>query len=108
AWQSSGMPASGSSHTKRARSIPTPAIGELLTAVFAWVARQEADRIRERVRAGLDRAKRRGTGSGKAIGRPRLGLDAERARLEVEKAGRIRAAAVVLGCDEKTLRNRLA
>ncbi len=33
----------------------SPAIGELLTAVFAWVARQEADRIRERVRAGLDR-----------------------------------------------------
>ena len=26
----------------------TPAIGELLTAVFAWVPRQEADRIRDR------------------------------------------------------------
>ena len=85
----------------------TPAIGELLTAVFAWVARQEADRIRDRVRAGLDRAKRRGTRSGKAIGRPRLGLDPERARLEVQKAGSIRAAAVALGCDEGTVRNRL-
>jgi len=85
----------------------SPAIGELLTAVFAWAARQEADRIRDRVRAGLERAKRRGTKSGKAIGRPRLALDAERARQEVEKAGSIRAAAAALGCDEKTVRGRL-
>src|SRR5438132_8449094 len=74
----------------------TPAIGELLTAVFAWVARQEADRIRERVRPGLDRAKRRGTRSGKASGRRRLGPAPERARAEAAKAGSIRAAAAVL------------
>ena len=46
----------------------TPAIGELLTAVFAWVARQEADRIRDRVHAGLDRAKRRGTRAARPSG----------------------------------------
>src|SRR5262249_29611463 len=85
----------------------TPSIAELLMAVFAWVAQQERERIRERVRAGLERAKRRGTKSGKAIGRPRLGVDAERARLAVTKAGSIRKAAALLGCDERTLRNRL-
>ena len=69
---------------------------------------REDERERKALREYLDRAKRRGTRSGKAIGRPRLGLDAERARLEVQKAGSIRAAAVLLGCDEKTLRNRLA
>jgi len=37
-----------------------------------------------------------------------LGLDIEHARLEIAKAGSIRAAALVLGCDAKTLRNRLA
>jgi DNA invertase Pin-like site-specific DNA recombinase len=41
-----------------------PGVGELLTAVFSWVAQQERDRIRERVRAGLARAKR-STGRGR-------------------------------------------
>src|SRR5439155_4172233 len=86
----------------------SPALAELLTAIFAWIARQERDRIRDRVRAGLERARARGTRSGKAIGRPRLAFDMERARLEVAKAGSIRAAALTLGCHEKTLRNRLA
>src|ERR1700722_3927937 len=39
----------------------------------------EAAMIRERVRTGVERAKRNGTKSGKAIGRPRLGQDQEAA-----------------------------
>lgn len=86
----------------------SPGIGELLTAVFAWCAAQERERIVERVRAGIARAKRRGTRSGKPIGRPKLDMDSERVRAAVARAGSIRKAAIVLGCDQRTLRNRLA
>ncbi len=41
-------------------------VGQLLLAVFSWIARQERLRIAERVRAGLERAKR----EGKKLGRP--------------------------------------
>jgi len=85
-----------------------PGVGELLVAVFSWVAAQERERIVERVRAGLDRAKRRGTKSGKAIGRPRLVLDPERARRAVAQAGSVRQAAQRLGVSVRSLRRRLA
>jgi DNA invertase Pin-like site-specific DNA recombinase len=42
----------------------------LLVAVFGWVAQQERERLRERINAGLARARAKGTKSGKAIGRP--------------------------------------
>jgi DNA invertase Pin-like site-specific DNA recombinase len=45
--------------------------GELLIAVAAWIAKQERTRISERVRAGLERAKKNGTKTGQPIGRPR-------------------------------------
>jgi DNA invertase Pin-like site-specific DNA recombinase len=84
-----------------------PGVGELLTAVFSWVAQQERERIRERVRAGLDRARRRGTKSGRAIGRPRVHIDPERARRMVEHTGSLRQAAQRLGVSVRSLRRRL-
>jgi DNA invertase Pin-like site-specific DNA recombinase len=47
---------------------------DLLLPIFAWIAKQEALRISERVRAGLNRAKE----NGKTLGRPRVSLDAVR------------------------------
>lgn len=44
---------------------------DLLMAVFAWVAQQERERIRERILAGLCRARR----EGKALGRPKADCD---------------------------------
>ncbi|MFH1622818.1 MAG: recombinase family protein [Candidatus Omnitrophota bacterium] len=41
-------------------------LGQLLLAIFSWVAQQERKRIVERTKAGLDRAKR----DGKTLGRP--------------------------------------
>jgi DNA invertase Pin-like site-specific DNA recombinase len=38
----------------------------LLVAIFGWVAEQERERLRERTRAGMERARR----EGKRIGRP--------------------------------------
>lgn len=40
-------------------------LGQLLIAIFSWVARQERERISERTKAGLQRAK----ASGKILGR---------------------------------------
>jgi DNA invertase Pin-like site-specific DNA recombinase len=48
--------------------------GELMIAVAAWIAKQERNRISERVRAGLERAKKNGTKTGQPIGRPRAGV----------------------------------
>lgn len=45
--------------------------GELLIAVAAWIAEQERKRIRERVVAGMARAKENGTKSGRPTGRPK-------------------------------------
>jgi len=52
--------------------------GELMIAVAAWIAKQERIRISERVRAGLERARVKGTKSGKAVGRPKVVIDGER------------------------------
>jgi len=41
-------------------------VGQLLLAIFSWVALQERQRIIERTKAGLERAKRQG----KRLGRP--------------------------------------
>lgn len=49
--------------------------GELMIAVAAWIAKQERMRISERVRAGLDRVRVRGTRSGNPIGRPKVIFD---------------------------------
>jgi DNA invertase Pin-like site-specific DNA recombinase len=45
---------------------------EAVIAILAAVAKQERVRIGERTRAGLERAKEKGTRSGRPIGRPRL------------------------------------
>jgi DNA invertase Pin-like site-specific DNA recombinase len=80
-----------------------PGIGELLTAVFAWVAQQERERIRERVVAGLDRAKRRGV----RLGRPEVVVDVARARRIIERTGSVRAAARALRVAPGTVRRAL-
>ena len=42
-------------------------LGQLLLAIFSWVAQQERRRLVERTRAGIERAKRQG----KTLGRPK-------------------------------------
>jgi DNA invertase Pin-like site-specific DNA recombinase len=48
------------------------AFRDAVLAILAAIAKQERIRISERTRAGLDRARERGTRSGRPIGRPRL------------------------------------
>jgi DNA invertase Pin-like site-specific DNA recombinase len=45
---------------------------EAVLAILAAVAKQERIRISERTRAGLDRAREKGTRTGRPIGRPRV------------------------------------
>ena len=44
-------------------------LGQLLLAIFSWVAQQERRRIIERTRAGLERARKRGRSLGRPIGK---------------------------------------
>ena len=46
-------------------------LGQLLLAIFSWVAQQERKRIVERTKAGLERAKK----NGKQLGRPKGAKD---------------------------------
>jgi DNA invertase Pin-like site-specific DNA recombinase len=49
----------------------------LLTAIFAWAAKQERLRISERTRLGLERARK----EGKILGRPREITDEQAAAI---------------------------
>ena len=59
--------------------LSTPA-GRLQVQILGALAEFERELIRERVKAGIDRARASGTRSGKPIGRPRRQFDIERAR----------------------------
>jgi DNA invertase Pin-like site-specific DNA recombinase len=61
--------------------------GKALFQMCGVFAEFERAMIQERVRAGLARAKRHGTESGRPIGRPRVGPDVERRVLALRKKG---------------------
>jgi DNA invertase Pin-like site-specific DNA recombinase len=61
---------------QEALDTSTP-MGKAIFTIIAAMAELERSVIRERVQAGLDYAKRNGTKSGKAIGRPRRVFDRE-------------------------------
>lgn len=84
-------------------STPT---GRLLFNVLGSIAEFERDLIRERVRGGLQAARRRGT----AIGRPRVLGDEDCARiLRLRGAGQsLRAISRVMGCSKSTVERALS
>jgi DNA invertase Pin-like site-specific DNA recombinase len=86
----------------------TPA-GRLLFHVLAAISEFERDLIRDRVLAGLRRARVQGTKSGKRIGRPRTPVDIGRA-LELMASGRrsLRSVARTLGVSPATVSRALA
>jgi DNA invertase Pin-like site-specific DNA recombinase len=59
---------------------------EAVLAILAAIAKQERIRISERTRAGLDRAREKGTRTGRPIGRPRLVFHRDHVR-ELRKEG---------------------
>src|SRR5262245_7358130 len=85
----------------------TPA-GRLLFHVLAAIAEFERDLIRDRVVAGLRRARTKGTRSGKAIGRPRRHrVDVDAARRLLTAGHTMRRAARELGVSPQALHRAL-
>jgi DNA invertase Pin-like site-specific DNA recombinase len=80
----------------------------LLVAVFSWAAEQERSRLIERTRAGMARAKRHGTRSGRPIGRAKRRVDTDKARLLMAEGCSQRAAAKALKVPLGTLQRALA
>lgn len=78
-------------------------VSELLTAIFGWVASQERARIKERIVAGLDRAKAKG----KTLGRPEANFSVKKA-IELRESGKnLREIADLLGVGKSTLSRTL-
>jgi DNA invertase Pin-like site-specific DNA recombinase len=81
------------------------AVGRMVYHLIASIAEFEAALIRERVRAGVDRARRQG----KQLGRPRRDdLDLERARRLLGNGQSVASVAKALGVPRGTLRSALA
>jgi len=78
-------------------------MGDLLVAIFAWVAQQERQRISERVRAGLARARAQGVRLGR---RPRV-VDLEEVRRRRARGQGWRKIARALKIPARTLRRKL-
>jgi len=79
-------------------------VGELVLAIFAWVAKQERERIGERVRAGHTRARTQGVHIGR---RPRL-VDVEEVRRRRLAGQGWRRIAKALKVPMTTLRRKAA
>jgi putative DNA-invertase from lambdoid prophage Rac len=81
----------------------------LLLAIFAWVAEQERAILVDRTKAGLRRARERGTRSGKAIGRPRANQLLLGAAARHRQEGKsLRQAAKLAGVKVSSLRRYMA
>ena len=78
--------------------------GRLIFAIMGAVAEFERDLIRERTRAGLAAAQRRG----KRLGRPRVHVPLARAQLLLAQGLPVSAVARELGVSRTTLRRSLA
>nr|ABX46799.1 putative resolvase [Myxococcus fulvus] len=86
-------------------TTPGP-VQTLLLGLFAALGQVELQLNRERTQAGLERARKFGTKSGRPIGRPRL--DAEllrKASLLVDGGETVRQAALTAGVSKTTLQN---
>ena len=80
-------------------------VRQLLVAIFGWVAEQERTRLIERTRAGIERARSKGTKSGKPIGRPPASPVLLHAAADlVEGGASVRKAAAAKGLATTTLR----
>jgi DNA invertase Pin-like site-specific DNA recombinase len=77
--------------------------GELMTAVAAWVAKQERIRISNRTKAGLERAKR----AGKHCGRPRKVWRRDEAIRLRDEGMSWRRISAQLGVPVKTMRDSI-
>jgi len=84
------------------------AAGRIVAAVLGEVAAAELADLRQRIRAGIDRAREVGTRSGNAIGRPEVAVDVERLyRLRVDGNKPWAECVKIFGLSERTLARKL-
>jgi len=81
----------------------TTPIGKMVFTLLAAIGEFEAELIRERVRAGIERAKAKGV----KLGRPRVEFDLRPARALLDQGHSLRATAEMLKVNRNTLRRRL-
>jgi DNA invertase Pin-like site-specific DNA recombinase len=74
-------------------------VAELLVAIFAWCAKQERQRFRERIKAGLATARKKG----KKLGRPNKVFEMELAFALKDKGESVRSIAQKLGVSKSTI-----
>jgi len=80
----------------------------LAMTMFAALGELEVETIRERVEAGLDYARKHGTKSGKAIGRPKLVFSRDEVRALYAGGKSIREIGQQLGLSRGTVSRTLA
>lgn len=78
-------------------------VGRMVFTLMAGIAEFEAALIRERVQAGVDRARERGV----KLGRPRVELDVRPALQMLDAGHGLKETARALGVNRNTLRRRL-
>jgi DNA invertase Pin-like site-specific DNA recombinase len=76
---------------------------ELFVAIAAWMAKQERQRLQERIAAGVRRAR----AEGRKLGRPAAVLDVQKARDLMTAGYSMRKAAAALEAKPSTLQRRL-
>ncbi|MEM4590102.1 MAG: recombinase family protein [Candidatus Micrarchaeia archaeon] len=81
----------------------TTEMGELLLPIFAWIAKQEAKKISERTKAGLQRAKN----EGKNLGRPKVQINNDIIMKLRNEGKSLAEIAEQLQCSKETVRRRL-
>lgn len=78
--------------------------GDAIVGFIATIAEMERDRLRERTRAGLDRAR----AQGKTLGRPPVLVDLKKIRKSLQKGLSLRECALRYGVSAATIAHRLA
>lgn len=102
-WQITGV----SFQSVRENFDTTTSYGRLLLNILGTMAEFELDLIRERVKAGMDRAAAHGTKSGKPIGRPRKEVAIDKLFDGYRETRNINAAARLADCSPGTAHARL-
>jgi len=79
-------------------------VRNLLLGIISWVGEQERLRLTERVRSGIERARRQGV----RLGRPPAEIDLARALRLKADGGSLRGIASSLGCSTSALQRAIA
>ena len=92
------------SYTEPMLSTDNEMVRDIVLAVMASLAKIERQKISDRTRAGMERVRRQGSKSGKAIGRPRISAQTRGRIVEMLVAGAgIRTTARAVGAGNETV-----